>query len=161
MGTYNIPRDTKGEGRLFYIFSTKALIYTVVGLVLGWILKWLLGFLGKLIPAIGGIMSITGIVIMIVFALLGFAIGTFKVPAIEKFDITKKAAGLNIDKVLWGSIKFNFKKSKYYVYDTKELVREEIIKDEKERREIEEKEEKLRNENMVKNSQNRRGYIQR
>lgn len=160
MGTYNIPRDTKGEGRLFYIFSTKALIYTVVGLVVGWVFKWLFGCLGKLIPAISGIMSIIGIVIMIVLALIGFAIGTFKVPAIEKFEMTKKAAGINIDKVLWESIKFHFKKTKYYVYDTKELVREEIIRDEKERREIQEKEEKLRNENMIKSSQNRRGYIQ-
>lgn len=160
MGTYNIPRDTKGEGRLFYIFSTKALIYTVVGLVIGWILKWILGLFGKMIPTISGVMSIIGIVLMVVLALIGFAIGTFKVPAIEKFDMTKKAAGLNIDKVLWESIKFHFKRSKYYVYDTKELVREEIIKDEKERREIEEKEQKLKNESMIKNSQNRRGYIQ-
>lgn len=31
MGTYMIPRNTKGEGRILFIFSTKALIYTVVG----------------------------------------------------------------------------------------------------------------------------------
>lgn len=31
MGTYMIPRNTKGEGRILYIFSTKALIFTVVG----------------------------------------------------------------------------------------------------------------------------------
>ena len=29
-GPYNIPRNTKGEGRFFYIFSTKALIVTAV-----------------------------------------------------------------------------------------------------------------------------------
>ena len=28
MGTYYLPRNTKGEGRILYIFSTKALIYT-------------------------------------------------------------------------------------------------------------------------------------
>ena len=29
-GPYNIPRNTKGEGRFLYIFSTKALIVTIV-----------------------------------------------------------------------------------------------------------------------------------
>lgn len=29
-GPYNIPRNTKGEGRFFYIFTTKALIVTSV-----------------------------------------------------------------------------------------------------------------------------------
>lgn len=32
MGTHMIPRNTKGEGRLLFIFSNKALIYTVVGI---------------------------------------------------------------------------------------------------------------------------------
>lgn len=31
MGTHMIPRDTKGEGRILFIFSTKAMIFTVVG----------------------------------------------------------------------------------------------------------------------------------
>ena len=31
MGTYNIPRNVKGEGRILFIFSTKALISTAVG----------------------------------------------------------------------------------------------------------------------------------
>ena len=35
MGTYMIPRNTKGEGRILFIFSTKALIYTVVGGLIG------------------------------------------------------------------------------------------------------------------------------
>ena len=29
MGTYMIPRNTKGEGRILFIFSTKALILSV------------------------------------------------------------------------------------------------------------------------------------
>lgn len=31
MGTHMIPRNTKGEGRILFVFSTKALIYTAVG----------------------------------------------------------------------------------------------------------------------------------
>ena len=29
-GPYNIPRNTKGEGRFFYVFTPKALITTAV-----------------------------------------------------------------------------------------------------------------------------------
>ena len=35
MGTYEIPRNVKGEGRLLFIFSTKGIIFTAVGLVIG------------------------------------------------------------------------------------------------------------------------------
>ncbi len=31
MGTYNIPRNVKGEGRILFIFSGKSLIYTMIG----------------------------------------------------------------------------------------------------------------------------------
>ena len=31
MGTHMIPRNTKGENRILFIFSTKALIFTAVG----------------------------------------------------------------------------------------------------------------------------------
>lgn len=31
---YQIPRNVKGEGRILYIFSTKALIYTGAGALL-------------------------------------------------------------------------------------------------------------------------------
>ena len=160
MGTYEIPRNTKGEGRLFYIFSTKALIFTVGGILLGWLLRWIPVLIGKMIPKISGIMSIVGFILIGICAILGFIIGTFKVPAIDKFEITKKAAGIDISKAIWESIKFRLKKSRYYVYDTKELVREEIIRDQKDKQELEEKEAKLRIEEITQNSKNRRGYIQ-
>ena len=159
MGTYNIPRDTKGEGRLFYIFSTKALIYTVIGIVIGALFKWILGLLGKAIPAISGICSIIGIVLIVILGVIGFSLGTFKVPHNDRFEITKKAAGIKLDKILFESIKFKLKKDKYYVYDTKEFVREEVFKEEKELKEKEEKMKKLREEEIANNYKNRRGYI--
>ena len=159
MGSYEIPRNTKGEGRLFYIFSTKALIYTVAGILIGWLLRLIPVMIGKAIPSTAGVMGVIGVILIILFAIIGFVIGTFKVPQIERFDITRKAAGINIDKVLWESIKFKLKKTRYYVYDTKELVREEIAREEEEEREEEEKEEKLRNEKSAQNAANRRGYI--
>ena len=38
MGTYNIPRNVKGEGKILYVFSTKALIYTFIGAAIGGVL---------------------------------------------------------------------------------------------------------------------------
>ena len=35
MGTYNLPRNVKGEGRILFIFSTKGLITTCVGGAVG------------------------------------------------------------------------------------------------------------------------------
>ncbi len=35
MGTYNLPRNVKGEGRILFIFSTKALIYSTIGAAIG------------------------------------------------------------------------------------------------------------------------------
>ena len=159
MGTYNIPRNTKGEGRLFYIFSTKALMWTVGGIILGVILKTILGIFGSLIKSASGILSIIGIALIVILAILGFIIGTFKMPQNDRFEICKKAAGIGLDKVMIESIKFHFRKQKYYVYDTKELTREEIQATLKDEEELRKKEEALREENSIRNAKARRGYI--
>lgn len=46
MRTYEIPRNYKGESRILYIFSTKALIYTIVGMGIGLIFYFILNALG-------------------------------------------------------------------------------------------------------------------
>ena len=158
MGTYNIPRNTKGEGRLFYIFSTKALLWTVGGLMLGVVIKTILKYIGSLFKAAGAF-NIVGIILTIILALLGFVIGTFKMPKNERFEITKKAAGIGLDKVLIESIKFKLNRVKLYVYDTDELSREEIEHELDEKEKNEEKEEKLSAEQIEKANRNRRGYI--
>lgn len=159
MGTYNIPRNTKGEGRLFYIFSKKALIYTVGGILIGVVLRWLLQLMGNLLKVKGNAFSIIGIILIVLLALLGFVIGTFKVPKNDRFEITKKAGGIDIDKVIIESIKFRFNRHKLYVYDVEELKREEIEKEIKEEEEKEAKEQALRDEQMEMLNRNRRGYI--
>lgn len=158
MGTYNIPRNTKGEGRLFYIFSTKALLWTVGCLLVGIVIKMLLKSIGALFGLAKGF-DIFGLIITVILALLGFAIGTFKMPKGERFEITKKAAGINLDKILIESIRFKINRNKLYVYDTDELTREEIEIELDEKEKNEEKEEKLRQEQIEKQSKNRRGYI--
>lgn len=159
MGTYNIPRNTKGEGRLFYIFSTKALIYTVIGIIVGAMFRWILEIIGNLLNAKGNIFSTIGIVLMVLFAIIGFVIATFKVPHNDRFEITRKAAGNNIDKVIFESIKFRFNKKKLYIYDTDELIRESVRNELKEEQEQKEKEEKLWNDITERQNRNRRGYI--
>ena len=44
MNSDNIPRNVKGEGRILYIFSTEALIYTFVGILIGSIFYFIFNF---------------------------------------------------------------------------------------------------------------------
>lgn len=111
MGTYNIPRNVKGEGRILFIFSTKALVYSVIGALIG----GLFYFIFKLLK-----LTIVGIIFVLVFALLGYVIGTFKIPDTNAFEITKKTGGENIDDVIIRLIKFKMKKQKIYVYTEEE-----------------------------------------
>ena len=45
MGTYLVPRDLKGEGRILF-FSYKALLYTVIGAVIGYVFYFVLNLIG-------------------------------------------------------------------------------------------------------------------
>ncbi len=107
MGTYYLPRNVKGENRILFIFTTKGLIYTVVAATIGLLFYFIFSMLG---------MTIVGIIIVAVFALIGFAIGTLKVPELGKFEFAKKTGGENIDDVIKRAIKFKTKGKKVYVY---------------------------------------------
>lgn len=104
---YYIPRNTKGEGRILYIFSTKGLIYTGVCAGIGLIFYWIFSLIG---------LQIVGIIIIALLGIIGFCLGTLKVPDIKTFEFTKKTGGLNLDQVLLTAIKFKRNK-KIYVYN--------------------------------------------
>ena len=108
MGTYNLPRNVKGEGRILFVFSTKALIYTAIGAVVGLIFYFIFSLFNF---TIGGLIAIG------VFGLIGFIIGTFKMPDSTAFEITKKTGGENIDDVIKRAIKFKMQKNRIYVYE--------------------------------------------
>lgn len=112
MKTYEIPRNYKGEGRILFIFSTKALIYTVVGAVIGYPFYYIL----KLFQ-LGAI----GIGIMVFLGLIGFIIGTFKMPNSEAFKVTKLVGGESIDDIIIRYIKFKKKKNKIYITKEEEI----------------------------------------
>lgn len=63
---------------------------------------------------------VIGAIITGVFAFIGFAIGTFKIPESNAFEITKKAGGEPIDEVIIRYFKFKNKKNKIYVYTKEE-----------------------------------------
>ncbi len=107
MGTYNLPRSVKGEGRILFIFTGKSLIYAVLAGGVGLIFYAILSMLN---------LRMIGIGITVFFALIGFIIGTFKVPDISKLEFTKKTGGENIDDIIKRAIKFKTKGKKIYVY---------------------------------------------
>lgn len=110
MGTYNIPRNVKGEGRILFIFSTKSLIYSIIGVVLGLPFYFIFSALDW---------TIVGIIMTVFLALIGFIIATFKIPELGGIKFTKKVGGENIDDVIKRAIKFKKNGNKIYLY-TKE-----------------------------------------
>lgn len=112
MGTYNLPRNVKGEGRILFIFTTKSLIYTSIGTGVGLIFY----FIFSLIK-----LKFVGIISVLIFALIGYAIGMLKVPNIGSLKATRVVGGENLDDVIKRAIKFKKKNNKIYIYDNKEV----------------------------------------
>ena len=111
-GPYNIPRDTRGEGRILMVFSTKAFIASGIGALIA---------LCTIYPicAIFNV-KIVGWISMAVFGLIGFVITTCKIPNSNNFELLRKNAGESIYDVLKKLIKFKMKKNKIYLYFTEE-----------------------------------------
>lgn len=107
MGTYNLPRSVKGEGRILFIFTGKSMIYTVVAGTIGLIFYFIFSLFD---------LRMVGLIITAVFALIGFVIGTIKMPNIAKFKFTQKTGGENIDDVIKRAIKFRTRGRKIYIY---------------------------------------------
>lgn len=107
MGTYEIPRKVKGEGRILYVFTTKSLMWTAGTGMLGLICFFILKKFG---------LTTMGIIVTIIFAALGFAIGTLKVPAISGLKFTQQTKGENIDDIILRAVKFKMKNKRIYIY---------------------------------------------
>lgn len=115
MGTYNIPRNVKGEGRILFIFSTKSLITSAIGGGLGLVIYFIFNLIG---------LGVVGLIIAGIFTLIGYSIGMFKVPESAGFDLAKKTGGENIDDVIMRYIKFKQNDKKLYVYTKEEKFNE-------------------------------------
>ncbi len=64
MGTYYVPRNYKGESRILYIFTTKSLITTGVGALIGSVFFIIFGMILNY--------KMVGFIIMGIFGLLGW-----------------------------------------------------------------------------------------
>lgn len=106
-GPYNIPRNYKGESKILFVFSTKSFIYTAAGGLIGVILYYLFRMFK---------LNILGWISILLFAGIGFVIGTFKIPDIASFEFTKKVGGEAIDDVIKRWINFKRKNNRIYVY---------------------------------------------
>lgn len=112
MATHEIPRNVKGEGRILMIFSTKSLIASCTGAAIGLAIYYFL----KSILGLGTI----GLIIVLIFAAIGYVITTLKVPESNNFTITRKTGGDRIDDVILRAIKFKQKGKRIYVYTKEE-----------------------------------------
>lgn len=110
MGTYYIPRNLRGETRIFYIFTVKSLISTVIGIALGLIFLFIFSLMG---------LQMVGVIITALFALIGWAIGAVKIPTVSGIQVTKKIGGEPLSEIILRWIKFN-KNKKMYVYTKEE-----------------------------------------
>lgn len=115
MNTYFIPRNTKGESKILFIFSTKALIYSVIGVIVGFVLAFIITLFKT---------NLIVFIVSLIFGLIGFIIGTFKIPDSNGLEITRKAGGQGIDEIILRYIKFKLKKDKLYV-NCKEVTKDE------------------------------------
>lgn len=113
MGTYNVPRNVKGEGRILFIFSTKSLITAFMGGLVGLVFYFLFSLMK---------LTVVGMVVVLIFAFIGYAIGMFKVPDTNGLEITRKTGGENIDDIILRYIKFKKNKKNIYVYTKEENI---------------------------------------
>ncbi len=65
-------------------------------------------------------LTMIGLVIMAFFALIGFAIGAFKIPTVVYIPITKKIGGEPVGEIIMRYIKFKKNRKIYTYVDTKE-----------------------------------------
>lgn len=111
MGTYNLPRNVKGEGRILFIFSAKSLITTLIGGIIGLPFYFIFRIIG---------FTMIGLTITLIFAIIGYVIGMFKIPDNNGLEITRKTGGENVDDVIKRYLVFKKNKKKFYVYTKEE-----------------------------------------
>lgn len=90
------------------IFTTKSLIMSVIGAIIGFVVYYFL----SVIFGLGKI----GLLLTVVFAAIGYGITTLKVPESNNFAITRKTGGERMDDVILRAFKFKQKGKRIYIY---------------------------------------------
>ena len=106
MGSYAIPNNKlKGEGRFLLIFTTKSLIFTAVGGLLGTPIYIILSILGQ---------KTIGLITVGIMAVIGYLVATIKFPSTTG-KVGRYLAGDTLDEIITKYIKFK-KNRKIYSY---------------------------------------------
>lgn len=90
------------------IFTTKSLIYTCATGAIGILFYYIFGKLFGI--------TWLGIGLALIFAGIGFVIGTFKIPDTNGLELTRKLGGEEIDKAFLRWLKFRKKRNAIYTY---------------------------------------------
>ena len=102
MRKHEIPRESQNEGRILYIFNGRSILTTIIGIVFGFVV----GIVLKMaLPKLGMPIS------LILFGLIGFGVGTIKIPEINTFPVTKSIGGMYIDEAILKHMKFKKRRS--------------------------------------------------
>lgn len=104
--TYTVPRSVKGESRILYIFSVKSFLFTLGFGLVGILLYFLFAALK---------LNIVGYVVIGVFAIIGFIIGSLKIPDTPIVGNLRKAGGEQISDIIFRALTFR-KRKKIYLY---------------------------------------------
>ncbi len=110
MSTHYIPKNLKGESRILMIFTTHSLITTGIFVGIGGILFLIFSLLK---------LKAIGIMLLVIMGLIGFAVGTFKIPKITGLNFTKNIEGDSIDEIVVRYVKFKANR-KIYTYTKEE-----------------------------------------
>lgn len=112
--SYYVPRSVKGESRILYIFTIKSfavsLAFGLVGVAVYFLIKSIITT---------GIL--TGLIIIAIFAGIGYALSSVTIPDIPAMGPLRKAGGENIGSMIIRFIFFKRKK-KIYLYNYKRDV---------------------------------------
>ena len=107
MGSYYIPSNKlKGETRILLIFTPKSLVFTAAGAFLGLIFYLILTAVG---------LKTVGLIIMVLFALIGFAIVTIKVPTNGVTKLEKNVGGMTLFEIITAYMIFKKNRKIYSV----------------------------------------------
>jgi hypothetical protein len=104
--TYTVPRNVKGESRLLYIFTMRSFLTTAIGGMIGFVVSFIFGIIG---------LKLVGMIAMVIFAAIGFAVGSLTIPDSPIVGNLRKAGGEKIGDILIRTITFR-KRKKIYIY---------------------------------------------
>lgn len=104
--SYTVPRSAKGESRILYIFSVKSFIFTLIFALIGIIFYFIFSAFN---------LKILGFIFIGIFAIIGFAIGSLKIPDTPLVGNLRKAGGEAVSDILYRTLTFR-KRKKIYLY---------------------------------------------